>query len=182
MILEKIASAMDFVFGSNMAATVRCWRDDVREIAENMVKRYAPEENYQQLVPELDLSVESLGLKRWAYSDAWKVGYEAGEQLELKLGNIFGSIFDDINAGLGEIAFNTGSMAKSMDASEEELKYLRDLAEQEVINRFTTAEIKIDMGGIVNQITKETDIDTVIAYLEEKLYESMSIAAEGVHS
>jgi hypothetical protein len=83
---------------------------------------------------------------------------------------------------LNEIAFNTGSMAKSMDASEEELKYLRDLAEQEVINRFTTAEIKIDMGGIVNQITKETDIDTVIAYLEEKLYESMSIAAEGVHS
>lgn len=182
MILEKIASAMDFVFGSNMAASVRGWRDDVKQMAENMVKRYAPEENYQQLVPELDLSVESLGLKRWAYSDAWKVGYEAGEQLELKLGNIFGSIFDDINTGLDEIAFNTGSMAKSMDASEEELKYLRDLAEQEVINRFTTAEIKIDMGGIVNQITKETDIDTVIAYLEEKLYESMSIAAEGVHS
>jgi len=182
MILEKIASAMDFVFGSNMAATIRGWRDDVRQMAENMVKRYAPEENYQQLIPELDLSVENLGLKRWAYSDAWKVGYEAGEQLELKLGNIFGSIFDDINAGLDEIAFNTGSMAKSMDASEEELKYLRDLAEQEVINRFTTAEIKIDMGGIVNQITKETDIDTVIAYLEEKLYESMSIAAEGVHS
>jgi tape measure domain-containing protein len=182
MILEKIASAMDFVFGSNMAATVQGWRDNVREMAENAIKRYAPEENYQQLVPELDLSVESLGLKRWAYNDAWKVGYEAGEQLELKLGNIFGSIFDDINTGLDEIAFNTGGMAKSLDSSEEELKYLRDLAEQEVINRFTTAEIKIDMGGIVNQITKETDIDTVIAYLEEKLYESMSIAAEGVHS
>lgn len=184
-IIEKIASAMDFVFGSNMAATVRGWRDDVRQIAENMVKRYAPEENYQQLVPELDLSVESLGLKRWAYSNAWKVGYEAGEQLELRLGNvfenIFGSVFDDINIGLDEIAFNTASMAKSLDTSEEELKYLRDLAEQEVINRFTTAEIKIDMGGIVNQITKETDIDMVIAYLEEKLYESMSIAAEGVH-
>ncbi len=182
MILEKIASAMDLIFGSNMADTVQGWRSNVRQLAENAVKKYAPEENYQQLIPELDLSVESLGLKRWAYSDAWKVGYEAGEQLELKLGNIFGSIFDDINTGLDEIAFNTGSMVKSMDASEEELKYLRDLAEQEVINRFTTAEIKIDMGGIVNQITKETDIDTVIAYLEEKLYESMSIAAEGVHS
>ena len=78
MILEKIASAMDFVFGSNMAATVRGWRDDVKQTAENMVKRYAPEENYQQLLSELDLSVESLGLKRWAYSDAWNVGYEAG--------------------------------------------------------------------------------------------------------
>ena len=182
MILEKIASAMDLIFGSNMADTVQGWRSNIRQLAEDAVKKYAPEENYQQLVSELDLSVESLGLKRWAYSDAWKVGYEAGEQLELKLGNIFGSIFDDINAGLDEISFNTGAMAKSMDASEEELKYLRDLAEQEVINRFTTAEIKIDMGGIVNQITKETDIDTVIAYLEEKLYESMSIAAEGVHS
>lgn len=182
MILEKIASAMDLIFGSNMADTVQSWRSNVRQLAEDAVKKYAPEENYQQLVSELDLSVENLGLKRWAYSDAWNVGYEVGEQLELKLGNIFGSVFDDINTGLNEIAFNTGSMAKSMDANEEELKYLRDLAEQEVINRFTTAEIKIDMGGIVNQINKETDIDTVIAYLEEKLYESMSIAAEGVHS
>ena len=182
MVLEKIASAMDLIFGSNMADTVQGWRSNVRQLAEDAVKKYAPEENYQQLVPELDLSVESLGLKRWAYNDAWKVGYEAGEQLELKLGNIFGSIFDDINTGLDEIAFNTGSMAKSMDASEEELKYLRDLAEQEVINRFTTAEIKIDMGGITNQITKDTDIDTVITYLEDKLYESMTIAAEGVHS
>lgn len=182
MILEKIASAMDFVFSSNMAATVQGWRTNVRQMAEDAVKQYAPNENYQQIMSELDLSAESLGLKRWSYGNAWNVGYKAGEELELKLGNIFGSVFDDMNTTLSNIDFNTGSIAKSMDASEEELKYLRDLAEQEVINRFTTAEIKIDMGGIVNQITKETDIDTVIAYLEEKLYESMSIAAEGVHS
>ena len=34
-----------------------------------------------------------------------------------------------------------------MDSSEEELKYLRDLAEQEVINRFTAAEIRIEMNS-----------------------------------
>ena len=151
-------------------------------MAEDTIKKYAPEENYQQLISELDLSAEDFGLKRWAHSDAWNVGYQAGENLELKLGNIFGSVFDDMNTTLGNIDFNTGSMAKTLDTSEEELKYLRDLAEQEVINRFTTAEIKVDMGGIVNQISKETDVDTVIAYLEDKLYESMTIAAEGVHS
>lgn len=176
--IEKIASAMDFVFGTTMAETVADWRSGLKQIADDAVKQYAPNENYQQIISELDLSAESLGLKRWAYGDAWNVGYKAGEKLELKVG----SVFDDISASINNIDFNTASMAKSLDTSEEELKYLRDLAEQEVINRFTTAEIKIDMGGITNQITKETDVDSMIAYLEEKLYETMNTAAEGVHS
>ncbi len=178
MVLEKIASAMDFVFGSNMAESVQGWRSELQQMADNAVKQYAPEENYQQIIGELNLSAESLGLKRWAYGDAWNVGYEAGENFNFG----FGSIFDDLLTGINNIDYNTGSMAKTLDTSEEELKYLRDLAEQEVINRFTTAEIKVDMGGIVNQISKDTDIDAVITYLEEKLYETMESAAEGVHS
>lgn len=177
--IEKIASAMDFVFGTTMAETVANWRSGLKQMADEAVKQYAPNENYQQIMSELDLSAESLGLKRWSYGDAWDVGYKAGENLEsFELGSVSDGIFNNTN----DIAFNTAKLSDSMDSSEEELKYLRDLAEQEVINRFTTAEIKIDMGGIVNQITKDTDVDAVIAYLEDKLYESMTIAAEGIHS
>ena len=178
MILEKIASAMGFVFGSNMAETVGDWRSGLKQMADNAVKQYAPDENYQQIISELDLSAESLGLKRWAYGDAWNFGYTAGENLDFK----FGGIFDDLLEGINNIDYNTGSMSKTLDASDEELKYLRDLAEQEVVNRFTTAEIKVDMGGVVNQISKDTDVNAVITYLEEKLYETMESAAEGVHS
>lgn len=177
--IEKIASAMDFVFGTTMAETVADWRSGLKQMADEAVKQYAPNENYQQIISELDLSAESLGLKRWAYGDAWNVGYKAGEKLEsFELGSVLDGIFNNTN----DTAFNTAKLSDSMDSSEEELKYLRDLAEQEVINRFTTAEIKIDMGGINNNINSNVDLDEMVTYLEDKLYETMESAAEGVHA
>ena len=71
-------------------------------------------------------------------------------------------------------------MADSLAGSEEDIKLLRDLAEREVINRFTTAEIKIDMQNN-NSISSNMDIDGVINQLTDKVYNAMSIAAEGVH-
>jgi len=88
--------------------------------------------------------------------------------------------YDNMIGNVEATAGNTAKMADSMDSSEEELKYLRDLAEQEVINRFTTAEIKIEMNN-QNTLASNMDIDGVVAYLEDKLYESMVVAAEGVH-
>lgn len=91
------------------------------------------------------------------------------------------------NAGLGsgaapakETAKNTKKMADSLAGSEEDIKLLRDLAEREVINRFTTAEIKIDMQNN-NSISSGMDIDGVINQLTDKVYTAMSIAAEGTH-
>lgn len=92
------------------------------------------------------------------------------------------------NAGLGSggnspaqaTANNTKKMADSLAGSEEDIKLLRDLAEREVINRFTTAEIKIDMKNN-NSISSNMDIDGVINQLTDKLYNAMSIAAEGTH-
>jgi hypothetical protein len=92
-----------------------------------------------------------------------------------------GFAFDDMAYNMADTASNTSKMANSMDVSEEELKYLREMAEQEAINRFTTAEIKVDMGGITNQVSSETDLDGMVTYLEDKLYETMVVAAEGVH-
>ncbi len=194
-ILQKVAKAMDFVFGSKMADTVAGWRSGLKEMADAAVAEYAPNENYQNVMDELNLSVDSIGLKRWEYGDAWNTGYKAGENLESKfdLSNIlagasgdlnafeFGNQLDGIYRGVDDTAYNTASMKDSMEASEEELKYLREIAEQEVINRFTTAEIKVEMNNN-NTITSNMDLDGVVTYLEEKVYESMVVAAEGVHS
>lgn len=88
--------------------------------------------------------------------------------------------FGGMGSDLGDIKGDTGKISDSMDITEDDLKYLRDLAEQEVINRFTTAEIRIDMTNN-NNINSETDLDGIVSYLEDALYETMEIAAEGVH-
>lgn len=196
-VLEKIASAMDFIFGSNMADTVKGWRADLQVMAETAVKEYG-NGTYQDRVSELDINgvLDDLGLSmdRFNYSDAWKAGYDLGESIESKLdlGNILGGASDTLDAysmgstldgiynSVDDTAANTTSMKDSMDVSSEELKYLRDLAEQEAINKFTTAEIKVDMGGVVNQVNQDTDLDGMVAYLEDTLYETMLVASEGV--
>lgn len=80
-----------------------------------------------------------------------------------------------------DTAGNTGRMADAMDIAEEDLKYLRDMATQEAINRYTTAEVKIDMGGISNNISNGVDVDGMMTYLNDSLIEAMKAGAEEVH-
>lgn len=81
-----------------------------------------------------------------------------------------------------DIADNTKAIKDSIDITSEDLKYLRDLAETEVVNRFTTAEIKVELGGITNNVNSNVDLDGIIDYLAENVQEAMEKAAEGVHS
>lgn len=89
--------------------------------------------------------------------------------------------FDGMASNLGDIAGNTGDIKDSVTTSEEDLKYMLDLASQEAVNRYTTAEIKIDMGGIQNIVNEKSDLDGIVEYLSEGLREAAEKAAEGVH-
>lgn len=89
---------------------------------------------------------------------------------------------DGMGSDISDIAGNTGSMAKSLEVSGEELEYLRDIAERDAINRFTTAEVKIDLTGMTNKIEGTTDIDGVIRELTDGFTEALLTAAEGVHT
>ena len=81
---------------------------------------------------------------------------------------------------LSDIADNTGKIADDMEMSSEDLKLLRDIAERQEINKYTTAEIRVEMVNN-NTISSEMDIDGVVNLLEAKVSEQMAIAAEGVH-
>ncbi len=89
---------------------------------------------------------------------------------------------EEIAANTGNIADNTGSVASAVKDTSEDLKYLRDIAEQEAINRFTTAEVKIDMTGMTNRIDSNMDLDGVLNTLTEGFAEALEVAAEGVHA
>ena len=71
-------------------------------------------------------------------------------------------------------------MSKSMELTEDDLKYLREIANQEAINRFTTAEVRIDMTNN-NQVNNTTDLDGIVKYLGKTLKQELEVVANGVY-
>ena len=78
-------------------------------------------------------------------------------------------------------ADNTGRMADKMDMLEEDVKFLREYANQEAIDQYTTATVKISMGGVTNNVSSGLDLDGVISGLADGLIERMQAGAEKVH-
>ena len=113
--------------------------------------------------------------------DAYNSGYSVGEGIADKFGGYFDNAFDYVASDIGDISDDTGSIADSVSATEDVIKYLREIAERDVINRFTTAEIRVDMSGMSNNITNGLDIDGVIDHMAAGASEALEIAAEGVH-
>lgn len=89
---------------------------------------------------------------------------------------------DDLLGNTGQTAANTGAAADALSTSTEELECLRDIAERDAINRFTTAEVRIDMTGMTNRIEGGADLDGVISTLTDGFTEALLTAAEGVHA
>ena len=87
---------------------------------------------------------------------------------------------DDYGDLLDNIAGNTGEIADGIELSNEDLKYLRSIAEMEWRKEFTTAEIKVDMTNN-NTVSGENDLDGIVSYLSDKLREEMTSVAYGVH-
>ncbi|BDE77311.1 tape measure protein [Clostridioides difficile] len=114
--------------------------------------------------------------KKLGLDDLWDKKYGLGEGIGSAGLN---SPLNDAAKGAKDTAGNTAKMAKTMDKSQEDLKYLRDIAEQEVINRFTGVNIKIDMNN-TNNINSEADVDGIVNVLKEKLENAMVVSAEGV--
>jgi tape measure domain-containing protein len=135
----------------------------------------------------------------WA-SDAFNAGAAWGDGIADKVSNfslsdVFGktdipnvsdytSGFNDaiansgIGDGVGSIDDNTGKIKDSLDVTEEDLKYLRDIAEQEAINRFTTAEVTINQTNN-NNVSSDTDIDGFISALDDAMGEAIDEVTNG---
>lgn len=110
-------------------------------------------------------------------------GYKTGENLSNSLSltsnlGLNSGMMDQTNSYLSQISGNTAKTNTSLDLTKEELKYMRDLAEQEVINRYTTASMKVEVSNN-NNISNSLDIDEVAGMLTNKLVESAATVAEG---
>lgn len=185
-IVESAASLIDTVLGTDMSSAVAGFRNTVATKVEEIVG------DQVEVMEKLDAS--DYQIQRIEYGDAWAAGNDLGKGIEDAVGGLFdfdlgtgedygaGFTMDDIANNAALTAENTGATADALTASNEELAYLRDIAEREAINRFTTAEVRIDMTGMTNRIEGNADLDGVISELTNGFTEALVTAAEGVHA
>lgn len=130
---------------------------------------------------------------RATYSGAWDAGYDFGQGIDDKISGMFdasgmdsmgafdlSNTLDGIYGNTGDTAANTAVTADALDIAEEDLAYLRDIAEREAINRFTTAEIKVEQHN-ENHISKDADLDGIMDAWANDFAEKLEVSEEGVH-
>jgi tape measure domain-containing protein len=188
-IVSSAAGILDTIFGSDLQSAVQGFQDKIQAQINTTV------ENAGSDKPKT-LDPSDYTMDRISYGDAFSMGADFGDGVVGGISDFFNKTFNmdsiapsvdlsDYTAGIGDgvkdIAGNTGAIKNSLDITDEDLKYLRDIAEQEVINRFTTAEVKIDMSGMNNNISNGMDLDGVVSVMAEGVAEAIDTAAEGVH-
>lgn len=194
--LQTLAGAIDTLFGSDMAGTVQGWRDGLGSWVDDT---FGEEEEIMAKV-----SAEDWHIEHSSYIDAWEKGVEFGDGISEAIGNFsladffgaeeipsaedygdqYGLKDPEENSGLSDnvadIAENTGNINDSLECTQEDLKYLRDIAEQDAVNRFTIAEIKVEQTNH-NNINSNLDLDGVVSGLTNAVNESIDSVTEGVH-
>ena len=137
--------------------------------------------------------------KGLSYTNALNKGYKTGKKFSGKMKDIFnpgsGSTKKLVNSPAKAVANNTKKTAKNtgktadnvkkvkdaIDISNERLKFLRQIAERDNINKYTTAEVKLDFSGMQNNLRSDADIDGFLNKLKDTIREGIATGAEGVH-
>ena len=190
-VLQALASAIDTIFGSNLAGSVQGWRDSLGGWVDSTFGK--GEEVMEKL------NADDMKLGRFEYGAAFDMGYEFGQGVEDTVGGLFdfsamdslgaadgldafnlGNTLDGIYGNTGDTAGNTAAMSDALDIAEEDLAYLRDIAEREAINRFTTAEIHVEQHN-ENHISNDTDLDGIMDAWANDFAEKLDVSEEGVH-
>lgn len=184
-VLQALASAIDAIFGSNLSGAVQGWRDSLGG--------WVDETFGKGTEVMAKLNADDMKLGRFEYGAAFDLGYNFGEGVEDKVSGLFdasaldslgafdlGNTLDGIYGNTGDTANNTAATADALDITEEDLSYLRDIAEREAINRFTTAEVKVEQNN-TNYIDKDTDLDGIMDAWANDFAEKLDVSEEGVH-
>ena len=199
--LDKVGDLgnVDLDFTSGLYSKIGEIEDDMPDKPEKVSFGRTDYKEYSNVKKAMDLS--KAGYK--SIGDAYSSGYKAGENLVNSAKKMFSGsdkanktsdlaknaskfaknaqkAAKDGNKHAKKTAKNTDDIKKSLDISNENLKYIRDIADREVINRFTTAEIKVNMTNN-NKISKNVDLDGITKHLKTRLEKEMLKTAKGVY-
>lgn len=194
-IVSGAAGLIDKITGSDLSGSIDGFQNKVNKWAQNKI----PEQ--KEYVKRVDPSKYTIN-KRFDYGDAYNAGYNWGKNLgsskskktptakdymskaNKNYTNTLSKAADPANAATAantaKTAANTAKTANSVSATQEDLSYLRDIAEQEAINQITSPVINIDMTNN-NTVNSSLDLDGISSMLRSKVEEEMYASAEGVY-
>lgn len=181
-LLQTLAGAIDAIFGSNLSGAVQGWRDDLGGWVD---ETFGQGQEIMATVSSEDWHVD-----RFEYGEAWDAGVELGDGIssaieDFSISDVFGSVdipnpqdyttqFAGMGDSLDSISGDTSGISDAMDITQEDLKYMRDLAEQEAVNRYTTAEITIEQTNH-NTVSGGMDLDGIVSGLTDAVDEAVEI-------
>lgn len=189
-IVQDAAGLLDTIFGSSLSNAVKGFRSDFNKAVDKVVGN-----NYIEYAPIQDQ--DDVKLKRLEYGKAFDYGYGLGkdfakgvkdkfninktfEDAQKQADNYKDDQYQSIANNTGDTAKNTEKLKDAVSTSSEDLKYLRDIASQKSINRFTTAEIKVNMTNH-NNINSGMDADEFCEHVRTTIEnDAMKVAAKGV--
>lgn len=189
-LLQGVASALDMVFGTNFAKGLQTFRNNLKSGVDSLIGEETIYVEY--------LNGDDYKLDRLAYGEAYTNGYNFVDNIEQTITGIF-----DMSGleGVGDYTSNLefpevpdysslsdleyldelNNASSFPEIPEEDLKYLKDIAERDVINRFTTAQVNVDLGGVTNNVNNNNDLDGFIDYLANGVEEALEKTADGVY-
>ncbi len=180
---KVVTSIIDAIFGTDWTAGLTSLQDSVTSWGKND--------------DAISLSREAPAISRIAYSDAYNAGYGVGESVANKVSGFFDFGKDKkeskdkkdayetalersaLTSSANETASNTADISDKLDVASSQLKYIRDYAEREAINRFTTASINVNMTNN-NNMSSDADVDGIMNKLKNGIQQQMNMVAEGV--
>lgn len=162
----------------------------------------AEKANYQANYQDIGAAWDK-GFNTYGYLDLdseFERGYEWGAALKDKISDALSIATDDNTSGYDPNAYlndleniasdtsgssadtakNTADIAEALDITNDELKYLRDIKEQEIIDRTVYRDIIVDIGEMKNTVKNEADLDGIASRLANHITEQIKISAEGV--
>lgn len=182
-IVQSAAELIDTVLGSDLSSAVEGFRNDVADATAELIgeQKVVLEKASQEDV------LAAIGLQRLDVTDSYNWGYDKGKGIDKAVSEAFtfDSLgLDEIASGIGDLseysattADNTG---KALEISEDNMAWMKDIAEREVIDRTVFRDIKVDLGGVNNVVNNMADLDGVGQYIADSIAEQMAVSAEGV--
>ena len=86
---------------------------------------------------------------------------------------------DQYDVGNVDSVGSVGSIESDVNIADEDLKFLRDVAEMRYVQNFVTLTPTVAVDA---QISEKVDVDEVVTKIEKKLEDEFTAAAEGVYN